>query len=105
MDSGKTDRRTRERIQKPDCVLNYNCKMGAVDVMDQMSGYYTFANHEVLEKIVFSQLEPHGDKYLCTVSEVHSQSHRPVQVLLLHCETPGYLLILSADSNSSSTQG
>ena len=43
-DTGKVDRSTGENRRKPDCVINYNKKMGAVDVTDQMSKYYSFAN-------------------------------------------------------------
>ena len=42
-DTGKVDRKTGENIQKPECILHYNDKMGGVDRNDQLSKYYSFA--------------------------------------------------------------
>ena len=41
--TGKVDRKTGESIEKPECILHYNDKMGGVDRNDQLAKYYSFA--------------------------------------------------------------
>ena len=42
VDTGKVDRRTNAKIEKPLCVYEYIQKMGGVDLSDQMMTYYSF---------------------------------------------------------------
>lgn len=42
IDTGKRHWRTKEIIEKPECIHDYICKMGGVDLSDQMMTYYSF---------------------------------------------------------------
>ena len=37
----------REVISKPQCIVEYNCHMGGVDLSDQMISYYSFSHRSV----------------------------------------------------------
>lgn len=42
-DTGRNDRKTGDKIMKPQCIIDYNKHMGGVDRNDQMAKYYGFA--------------------------------------------------------------
>jgi hypothetical protein len=72
-DTGRTDRRTKEKIMKPQCIIEYNSFMGGVDHNAQLAKYYSLARKvmKVWKKEFFFPAKLHGTTRLHHVFEVH----------------------------------